>query len=309
MSFDPPIVTTELACLHVIERGAAWFPVRHDIEQPASLLTAASDDEIQLGTLNLSGSAMDWLACLGSTEAGEAPFFNALAVLHSKRFVSENAGALRDDWPRIPLPATRNALLASADLGKTVAALLDVEQPVDVVTTGSIRYELRPIASTATADGRQINTAAGDLAVTAGWGHAGQGGVTMPGKGRLEERAWTQAELAQLREGTADLGMTLDQVLTCLGETTFDIFLNDDAYWRCVPARVWKYTIGGYQVMKKWLSYRERPLLGRDLKPDEARYVTEMARRIAAILLLEPALDANYERVKADTYPWPGATP
>jgi hypothetical protein len=31
-----------------------------------------------------------------------------------------------------------------------------------------------------------------------------------------------------------------------------------------------------------------------------------MTRRIAAILLLEPALNANYERVKADTYPWPG---
>jgi hypothetical protein len=30
-----------------------------------------------------------------------------------------------------------------------------------------------------------------------------------------------------------------------------------------------------------------------------------MTRRIAAILLLEPALDENYERVKADTYPWP----
>jgi len=57
--------------------------------------------------------------------------------------------------------------------------------------------------------------------------------------------------------------------------------------------------------MKKWLSYRERPLLGRDLKADEARYVQEMTRRIAAILLLEPALDANYERVKADTYQWP----
>jgi hypothetical protein len=72
-----------------------------------------------------------------------------------------------------------------------------------------------------------------------------------------------------------------------------------------MPLRVWKYTIGGYQVMKKWLSYRERALLGRDLKVEEARYVTEMARRIAAILLLEPALDANYERAKADTYPWP----
>jgi hypothetical protein len=225
----------------------------------------------------------------------------------SPKYLRRNASALRQDWPRIPLPATPGALLASADLGKTVAALLDVEEPVDAVTTGSIRYELRPIASIAVADGRQINPAGGDLSVTAGWGHAGRGGVTMPGKGRLEERPWSQAELAQLREGAADLGMSLDQVLSCLGETTFDIFLNDVAYWRCVPSRVWKYTIGGYQVMKKWLSYRERPLLGRDLKPDEARYVTEMARRIAAILLLEPALDANYERVKADTYEWPSA--
>ena len=50
----------------------------------------------------------------------------------------------------------------------------------------------------------------------------------------------------------------------------YDVSLNDVAYWRCVPARVWTYTIGGYQVMKKWLSYRERPLLGRDLKVEEA---------------------------------------
>ncbi len=49
----------------------------------------------------------------------------------------------------------------------------------------------------------------------------------------------------------------------------------------------------------------ERALLGRDLKPEEARYVTEMARRIAALVLLEPALDSNYERVKADTHGWP----
>ena len=81
--------------------------------------------------------------------------------------------------------------------------------------------------------------------------------------------------------------------------------MNSVALWRCIPTHVWAYTIGGYQVMKKWLSYRERPLLGRDLTVTEARYVTEMARRIAAILLLDPALDANYERVKANTYAWP----
>jgi hypothetical protein len=69
---------------------------------------------------------------------------------------------------------------------------------------------------------------------------------------------------------------------------------------------VWSYTIGGYQVMKKWLSYREKALLGRDLKVEEVREVTRMARRIEAILLLQPQLDANYLTVKGNTYPWPG---
>ena len=52
------------------------------------------------------------------------------------------------------------------------------------------------------------------------------------------------------------------------------------------------------------LSYREKELLGRGLTKEEARHVTDMARRIAALLLMGPALDANYEAVKRDTYVW-----
>lgn len=58
-------------------------------------------------------------------------------------------------------------------------------------------------------------------------------------------------------------------------------------------------------MIKKWLSYRERPLLGRPLKVEEVREVTKIARRITAILLLETALDTNYEKVKQSTYTWP----
>jgi hypothetical protein len=38
---------------------------------------------------------------------------------------------------------------------------------------------------------------------------------------------------------------------------------------------------------------------GAGLTQDEARYVTEMAHRIAALLLLGPQLDANYAAVKS----------
>ena len=57
--------------------------------------------------------------------------------------------------------------------------------------------------------------------------------------------------------------------------------------------------------MKKWPSYREYALLGRPLAPEEARTLSEVARRLAALRLLEPALDANYNAVRAETYPWP----
>lgn len=75
---------------------------------------------------------------------------------------------------------------------------------------------------------------------------------------------------------------------------TNDIFLNEDAYWANVPDTVWDFTIGGYQVLKKWLSYREHGLLGRPLQTTEVRHVRDTARRLAALRLLAPALDANY---------------
>ena len=42
-----------------------------------------------------------------------------------------------------------------------------------------------------------------------------------------------------------------------MGEVTGDVYLNDTVFWANVPNVVWAYTIGGYQVMKKWLRYWE----------------------------------------------------
>ncbi len=106
--------------------------------------------------------------------------------------------------------------------------------------------------------------------------------------------------------GAAPLGLPAEQVFDHLGETTVDVYLNDRAYWANVPVRVWEFRIGGYQVLKKWLSYREHSVLGRGLTLDEVREVTGIARRLAAILLLAPALNANYAAVAASVWPWPG---
>ena len=66
-----------------------------------------------------------------------------------------------------------------------------------------------------------------------------------------------------------------------LGDTTFDIHLNDNARWSNIPAAVWNYRLGGYQVLKKWLSYRESKVLGRPLTPEEVQHFADTARRIA----------------------------
>jgi hypothetical protein len=86
-----------------------------------------------------------------------------------------------------------------------------------------------------------------------------------------------------------------------LGDETLDVYLNAGCYWKNIPRPVWEYTLGGYQVLKKWLSYRELELLGRPLSADEALEFTWMVRRIAALVLLRPALDENY-RVCVDEH-------
>jgi hypothetical protein len=83
------------------------------------------------------------------------------------------------------------------------------------------------------------------------------------------------------------------------------VYLNGRSLPKEDSGGVWDYTIGGYQVIKKWLSYREHKLLSCPLTTDEAREVMNIARRIAAILLLESSLNANYQSVKSDVYSWP----
>lgn len=228
--------------------------------------------------LNLCSVAVEFADKLNL--APDEIFYHLVATLHSPVYRYENASALRQDWPRIPLPDSKELVLSSAALGRKIAALLDTERPFEAAPT------LQRIGVPTRIDGKALKEGT-DLAATAGWGHGGKSGVTMPGKGRLVERDYLPEEREDL-----------------LGKCTCDVYLNDVAYWKNIPIRVWEYTIGGYQVIKKWLSYREEKLLGRPLHKDEVRWVQEMARRIAAILLLEPALDENYRAVREHTYAW-----
>ena len=210
-------------------------------------------------------------------------FHHVLATLHDPAYRQANSGALRMEWPRISLPGwpdgevngesegAAETLARSAALGRELAALLEPVTPVPGVTQGPLRPAIAAIAVPTTIDGRNMTTA--DFALTAGWGHYGTGAAVMPGQGWAVERAYTPGERAALGDS-----------LPALGESTFDVHVNARAFWRNVPSAVWSYNLGGYQVLKKWLSYRERPILGRTLRPEEVQRFAEMARRIAAVM-------------------------
>ncbi len=319
--------TSIVGAQHGLNTDAYYIPLRlrHEPQKPKD--GGGQEDLFGRGaaeatiTANLSPTTRAYLEGLGiedpdaDAETAGLVWMHALAIGYSPAYLEENADGIRQDWPRIPLPATKQALRDSAALGRRVAALLDTENPVEGVTCGQIDPRLKPLGvirkrsvgptesvgpapspvipgpKTAGSGGPaplQLDPDAGELDVTAGWGHAGARGVCMPGRGKVEERRAKD-------EGQAE----------ALGDETLDVYLNDVAYWENVPKRVWDYTIGGYQVIKKWLSYREKAMLGRGLTMEEAEYVTEMVRRIAALILMQPELDANYEAVKADTWPWP----
>ena len=261
--------TQHIASYHLIERVANWFPAW------------LRDDGLEGGPdrrrPNLSEAAQRYLDRVGA--GVEDLFHHVLAVLHDPDYREANAGALRMEWPRIPLPGwpdgdapgAADELAASAARGRELAALLDSDTPVPGVTTGALRSEIAAIAVPATVGGG--NMAGDDFALTAGWGHFGTGDAVMPGRGRVVERSYTADERAALG-GAA----------RTLGDGTLDVYLNGRAYWRNVPSAVWSYKLGGYQVLKKWLSYRERGVLGRAMKAEEVQHFTDTARRIGAVV-------------------------
>ena len=269
---SPPLVISDIGDLNQMNSGVYCVPAWLNYDD-------LRIEEDQARRPNLSPAAKRYLELLGS--GVEDLFHHVVSVLHDPAYQRENADALRAEGPRIPLPGwptgdaagAAEALAESAARGRKLAQLLDPDTTVPGVTEGALRPEAAAISVPATTDDR--NMAGDDFALTAGWGHFGSGDAVMPGQGRIVQRAYTPEERAALAGATP-----------ILGETTYDIYLNKRAYWRNVPAGVWTYKLGGYQVLKKWLSYRERTILRRPLKPDEVQHFAETARRIAAILLL-----------------------
>ena len=128
--FTAPLVVSCFPSHHLIERGANYFPLlldRRTAKQDSKLASQAFET-LELGekidkaepVANLTPFARKYLARLGCEPADI--FHHIIAVLHAPAYREENAGALRQDWPRIPLPESADVLRADAALGRELAA-------------------------------------------------------------------------------------------------------------------------------------------------------------------------------------------
>ena len=106
-------------------------------------------------------------------------------------------------------------------------------------------------------------------------------------RGKWIERAYSERELQH----------------PAWGESTGDLYINDDVYFANVPKAVWSYEICGYPVLKKWLGYRQAGRRdGQPLTLAERQHFRSMIQRIAALLALHEVTDVLYERSAAAAF-------
>jgi hypothetical protein len=204
-------------------------------------------------------------------------FSLTLALGHSPQFEADHKDSLAQDWIHLPIPRDRTVLDEAARLGDTVGMLLDPAADATGELRGILGPSQRSLAVVASRGRKAVRDS--DLIVTYSFFGAAQGAwkERRPQRDEAFESPW--------------------------GEVTGDLYLNSDVYLRNVPERIWRYELGGYPVIKKWLGYRDTGRRhGQPLTLAELKHLRDMVQRIAALLVLQGELDVAYEKALKDPF-------
>jgi Type ISP C-terminal specificity domain/N-6 DNA Methylase len=282
-----PLLARTLFDLHAQERGAVGFPLRVRAAAPTPNLFSPDGEAPHSPRANLAPEAWRALSSawgLTGDLTGEPAallvadlFHLALALGHSARYQADHQDALAQDWLHLPIPRHLAELRALAALGERVAQLLDPLVDPTLVLRERLGPHLATLAVPTSATGKALREA--DLTVTISHFGAAPGG--------WRERSLRPGESLTMSWGTG----------------TGDLHLNSAVYLAHVPAAVWRYELGGYPVVKKWLGYRDagrRP--GRPLTAGELDQLRNIVHRLAALLTLGQDLDQAYERALASPF-------
>jgi len=276
-----PLFTRTLFDLHLHDRGSVGFPaeVRPNVGR---------DPLLERGGLAETGPRANlheplWEAVrtrwglTGGLDGDDARRFVralfrvCLAFGHAPEYQADHRDSLAQDWAHVPIPTDQNLFRELVDAGDRIATLLD--------PTASARDVIHEV----------LGNGAGSLAVL---GRAGGGAV------QESDLMVTVAHYGAARGGWRPLSSSEDPGgLSDMGDQAGELYINREIFFGNIPKRVWRFELGGYPVLKKWLGYREaRRRTGKPLTLGEKDVFRDIVRRIAALLALGDRLDSLYRR-------------
>jgi hypothetical protein len=185
----------------------------------------------------------------------EKIFHYLYAVLHSPAYRQRYAAFLRTDFPRIPIPGSRQVFDALAKLGAELVDWHLLEHPSATTIVASGARSAMAVAWFGT-----------DYALT-----------------KVAEKS---RELADVQGSDDRVGK---------------VFVNATSGFASVHQSIWQHTIGGYQVLHKWLDDRRKA--GRALSQDDITHWLRIYAALQATQALMLQVDAAIE-VNGG---WPGA--
>jgi len=175
----------------------------------------------------------------------------------------------------LPIPSDPAGFDRLVEAGDKVATLLDPSTDADQVITALVGADrVKHLGVVRRRSGGPID--AMDLAVTVSYYGAA--------KGDWKPRGFSDEEQAPFE----------------WGDNTGDLYINGEVYFANVPMAVWRFELGGYPTLKKWLGYRQANRRGgHPLTLAEVHHCRSMIQRLAALLTLHQQLDQLYGAASA----------
>jgi hypothetical protein len=277
-----PLLLSSAYDLHVHNRGSVGFPMT--IAESHKALFSGIEENAS-PKANLSPSVWNSLKSLWGLSGGifDAPAKDlikqlarvCIAICHAPAYESEHKDSLAQDWAHIPIPRSYELFKEISEAGEKVSLLLDPLRDSSGTVAQLLGETSSRLAVVTRIDSRQVRTS--EMVVRYSFYGSSKGGW----KPRPVESG--------------------EDFRPCWGETTGNLFINDDVYFDNVPENVWRYELGGYPVLKKWLAYRDsgrRPDVALSLQ--ESDHLRSMVQRLAALLVLHDQLNGLYEKACLD---------
>jgi len=283
-----PLLATSLFDLHLHDRGSVGFPADvRPAETGRSTLFDMDGGDAALPSANLNENfwravSREW-SLHGGLEGEEARVFVrrlfrvCLAVCHAPQYEEEHRESLAQDWAHVPVPRDVALFERLAEAGGLIATLLNPLADPRAALKATLGGYTRHLAVLDSTDGNPVRE--DNLVISVPHFGAARGG-------------WRGREFTGAEVSPHDMG-----------RATGDLYINDRVFFRNVPEDVWRYELGGYPVLKKWLGYRDaRRRNNRPLSLAEKDHFRGMVQRIAALLSLRQSLNGLYEAASADSW-------